>query len=196
MEITDRKKRILVVVDVQRDFFDPSGSLYVPGSEVLPGKIAAAAAGYDAVIFTVDWHPGNHCSFKEQGGPWPSHCVAYTEGAGLSDLFSPILALGQERVAIFEKGTDPLKEQYGAFENEEGIAPGILEWLTGADEIHVCGIAGDYCVKESTANLLRYVPACKVAMLTGLIRSIDDGSALEAFIEERGLSTSPWPSST
>ena len=61
-------KNVLVVVDVQRDFFDPSGSLYVGGSEVLPEKIAELAGGYDAVIFTLDWHPANHCSFAEQGG--------------------------------------------------------------------------------------------------------------------------------
>lgn len=30
--------RLLVVVDVQRDFFDPAGSLYVSGSEALPEK--------------------------------------------------------------------------------------------------------------------------------------------------------------
>ena len=33
--------KILVVVDVQRDFFSPEGSLYVKGSETLPAKIAA-----------------------------------------------------------------------------------------------------------------------------------------------------------
>ena len=81
-------KNLLIVVDVQRDFFDPSGALYVPGSEVLPEKIAALADNYDAVVFTLDWHPGNHCSFAAQGGIWPSHCVAFTQGAGLPDCFA------------------------------------------------------------------------------------------------------------
>ena len=66
-QLEDMKSKVLVVVDVQRDFFDPSGSLYVGGSEVLPGKIAAIADSYDAVIFTLDWHPGNHCSFAASG---------------------------------------------------------------------------------------------------------------------------------
>lgn len=94
--------RLLVVVDVQRDFFDPAGSLYVSGSEALPEKIAAIAPEYDAVVFTLDWHPGDHCSFKDLGGIWPSHCVAYTQGAGLPDCFAAILARG-EQVSFPEK---------------------------------------------------------------------------------------------
>ena len=176
---------VLVVVDVQRDFFCPEGSLYVSGSEELPAKIAAVAADYDAVIFTLDWHPADHCSFKDQGGIWPSHCVAYTQGAGIADEFSPILALGSDKVQLFLKGTEQDKEQYGAFED---LAEGkILCWLKNADKVAVCGIAGDYCVKESTANILKVVPSEKVTMLLDCIRSIDDGTALNAFIAENGL---------
>lgn len=183
-----KPSKLLVVVDVQRDFFDPSGSLYVGGSESLPEKIAAIADGYDAVIFTLDWHPGNHCSFKEQGGPWPSHCVAYTQGAGLADCFSPILA-NKQKVRLFLKGQDPASEQYGAFETKEEINPEILAWFDSSDQVDVCGIAGDYCVKESTNNLLNYVAPEKVTMLLDCIRSIDDGTALNAFIAEKGLKT-------
>lgn len=180
-----KPEKVLVVVDVQRDFFDPSGSLYVPGSEVLPDQIAAILGNYDAVIFTLDWHPGNHCSFAAQGGIWPSHCVAYTQGAGLPDCFSDILAGGSEKVQIFFKGDQQDKEQYGAFEDlGEGC---IRYWFENCSEVDVCGIAGDYCVKESTANLLKVVSAEKVTVLTDLVRSIDDGSTLAAFIEENGL---------
>lgn len=184
----EKKDKVLVVVDVQRDFFDPSGSLYVGGSEALPEKIAAIADEYDAIVFTLDWHPGNHCSFAEQGGIWPSHCVAYTQGAGLPDCFSPILAKGENYVQLFFKGNVQSEEQYGAFEElaEDSV---IMAWLKNADSVDVCGIAGDYCVKESTANLLKIVPAEKVTMLLDCIRSIDDGSTLNAFVEENSLKT-------
>lgn len=178
--------KTLVVIDVQRDFFDPSGSLYVPGSEVLPEKIAAIAPEYDAVVLTLDWHPGNHCSFKEQGGMWPVHCVAFTQGAGLPDCFAPILA-NTEKVRLLRKGQDASREQYGAFETKEEIDPAILAWFASSEQVDVCGIAGDYCVKESTGHLLNYVDAGRVTMLTDCIRSIDDGSALNAFIKEKGL---------
>lgn len=177
---------VLVVVDVQRDFFSPEGSLYVGGSEALPAKIAEIAGNYDAVIFTLDWHPGNHCSFAAQGGIWPSHCVAYTQGAGLADEFAGILAQGPEKVQLFLKGTDPAKEQYGAFEDLDENSV-IASWLKSADKVDVCGIAGDYCVKESTKNVLSIVPAEKVTILTDCIRSIDDGSTLAAFAAENKL---------
>lgn len=181
----DTVSSVLVVVDVQRDFFSPEGSLYVSGSEELPAKIAEIAGSYDAVIFTLDWHPGNHCSFKAQGGIWPPHCVAYTQGAGLADEFAQILAQGPDKVQLFFKGTDPQKEQYGAFEElPEGR---IASWLRTADKVAVCGIAGDYCVKESTKNILGIVPAGKVTILSDCIRSIDDGSTIAAFAAENKL---------
>lgn len=181
------KSKVLVVVDVQRDFFDPSGSLYVGGSEELPAKIAAIAADYDAVVFTLDWHPADHCSFAAQGGIWPSHCVAYTQGAGIADEFSAVLTRGASDVQIFLKGTEQDKEQYGAFEDLD-CYPVIKAWFENAESIDVCGIAGDYCVKESTNNILNFAPAEKVSVLTDCVRSIDDGSTLEAFIAEKGLS--------
>lgn len=181
----DTVSSVLVVVDVQRDFFSPEGSLYVNGSEELPAKIAEIAGSYDAVIFTLDWHPGDHCSFKAQGGIWPPHCVAYTQGAGLADEFAPILAQGPDKVQLFFKGTDPQKEQYGAFED---LAEGrIASWLGTAQKVDVCGIAGDYCVKESTKNILSIVPAEKVTILSDCIRSIDDGSTIAAFAAENKL---------
>lgn len=175
---------ILVVIDVQRDFFDPSGSLYVSGSEVLPARIAAIAQNYDMVIFTLDWHPADHCSFNDQGGMWPSHCVAFTQGAGLADEFAPIIK--NNPTEIFLKATDPNKEQFGAFEDLSDY-PEIEGRLKGCTSIDVCGIAGDYCVKETLKFILAYTDASKVSVLVDCVTSIDDGSTLEAFIEEKGL---------
>ncbi|MCR5002871.1 MAG: isochorismatase family protein [Bacteroidales bacterium] len=180
------RAKVLVVVDVQKDFFDPKGSLYVPGGENITAKIAEAAKSYDGVIFTMDWHPGDHCSFKDQGGIWPAHCVQYTEGAGLADDFKPILAEGPMKVQIFLKGQEQDKEQYGAFENLDENST-IYKWLTNADEIDVCGLAGDYCVKESAKNVINLTGAKNVSVLTDLICSIDDGSALKEFINETGV---------
>lgn len=180
------ESKVLVVVDVQRDFFDPAGSLYVDGSEKLPSLITGISAAYDAIILTLDWHSGDHCSFVAQGGLWPSHCVAYTQGAGLPDEFSPILARGDASVRLHFKGQDRDREQYGAFEN---LRPDSIEyrWLTSCEAVDVCGIAGDYCVKESVANILKFVPASKVGIIADCVRSIDGGKAIEAFISEKGI---------
>ena len=74
----------LIIVDVQNDFL-PGGALAVPqGDEVVSvlKRYAALFATLGLPVFaTRDWHPRNHCSFRERGGPWPAHCVAGTQGA-------------------------------------------------------------------------------------------------------------------
>ena len=93
--------------------------------------------------------------------------------------------MGDDKVQLFLKGNDKDKEQYGAF---EGLTEGIVyDWLESADRISVCGIAGDYCVKETTANILKLVPASRITVLKDLIRSIDDGSTLSQFIKDNSL---------
>lgn len=180
------KEKVLLIVDLQKDFCSPEGSLYVKGAESLAEKIAALIPGYDKVIFTLDFHPYRHCSFKEQGGPWPVHCVEYTEGASLPDCVLAACDKSRQEVYYVRKGQDPDMEEYGAFSSSMDL----LECLGDhADEvkIDVCGVAGDYCVKETTANVLNLVDPSRIHMLTDCIASIDGGAALQAFIEENEL---------
>lgn len=174
-------KTVLSITDVQRDFFSPEGSLYVSGGEKLPAAIAAIADGYDAVIFTLDWHPADHSSFKKNGGIWPAHCVAYTSGAGLSDEFIPVLESG--KAYLYFKATERDREQYGAYDDLEEDSP-ILKLLKEADRIDLCGIAGDYCVMETAKNLVKIAGAEKIRILTDLVVSIDGGKALEEYITD------------
>jgi nicotinamidase/pyrazinamidase len=175
--------KTLVIVDVQRDFCNPEGALYVKGGEALPEKIAGKAKEYDAVIMTLDWHPANHCSFKCMGGLWPEHCIAFTDGAGLPKEFGPIMADG---AFLYFKGQDPDKEEYGAF-SDLPEDDSVFAVLAMSDRIDVCGIAGEYCVKETTANLLNYVDADKVNILMDLTVHFKDDSTHKAFIKEKGL---------
>lgn len=181
---TNDMKKTLVIVDVQRDFFHPQGHLYVAGGEVLPERIASVIPGYESVVLTMDWHPGDHCSFTEHGGTWPSHCVAYTQGAGLPDEFAAPLARGG--VYYFHKGCDVGKEQYGAFEGMQADDD-IFKVFDAAERIDVCGIAGDYCVKETIANIIGLGFKDKVVVLKELVASIDGGATLDGFIEDNGL---------
>lgn len=174
--------RTLVVVDVQRDFYHPEGSLYVNGSEELPSAIAAVIGTYDAVIFTLDWHPVGHCSFKENGGIWPEHCVQFTEGAGLPGEIVPVQSVPTVCYHLKAFRTD--YEQYGGFEQ---VSEQEFQIFRDSDEVHFCGIAGDYCVKETIANAMKYVPVSKIAVIPELVRSIDDGSTLEAFLTEHEI---------
>ena len=73
-------KCTLVVVDFQYDFCT-GGSLPVPGSDMALARISnlISSGQVDNVIFTVDWHPANHCSFKRNGGQWVDHCLQFTD---------------------------------------------------------------------------------------------------------------------
>ncbi|HSR14475.1 MAG TPA: isochorismatase family protein, partial [Gemmatimonadales bacterium] len=75
----------LLVVDVQNDFADAKGSLYVGGGEeVVPfvnGEIERARAAGSPVLFTQDWHPETTPHFQKDGGIWPVHCVQDSWGA-------------------------------------------------------------------------------------------------------------------
>ena len=174
-------KKILVVVDVQKDFYHPEGALYVKGGEVLPERIAKVIPNFDDVVFTMDWHPVNHCSFKVNGGIWPTHCVAFTEGASLPTEFIPFLKNLQEMAItgfgkydrcnnVITKGLNPTKEEYGADANAIMTAhdenPDECEFV-------FCGIHALYCVKETIKNFIKKFPQIKVSVLIDCIAPLD-----------------------
>lgn len=115
MKITD--KTALIVVDVQNDFC-PGGALPVSAGDSVVSILNRYADLFlrsNAPIYmTRDWHPENHLSFKERGGPWPPHCVQGTEGAE----FHPRLTL-PKNVTIISKGTDPDREAYSGFQGTD-----------------------------------------------------------------------------
>lgn len=138
--------KTLVVVDVQYDFASPNGALYVKGGEIIADKVMEVIKDFDKVVFTLDFHPVNHCSFEENGGIWPMHCVAYTKGTAL-----PMELLKTAKsYEIALKGQSPDKEEYGAFSDGKP-----WESIMQAEEVVVCGIAGDYCVGETLRNIVK-----------------------------------------
>jgi nicotinamidase/pyrazinamidase len=139
----------LIVVDVQNDFADPAGSLYVAGGEaVVPfvnGQVDLARAAGATVIYTQDWHPASTPHFAKDGGIWPVHCVAGTWGAELH----PDLAVAGP---IVHKGASG-EDGYSGFTMRDPVSgtthptelDGILRGA-GVEEVVVVGLATDYCV--------------------------------------------------
>ena len=109
------KKITLVVVDFQYDFCLLGAPLYVPGSDRALWNISHLIENkkIGEVIFTADWHPANHCSFKRNGGEWNDHCVQFSKGAAIHDLllYGCIGSGVPYRVLI--KGELPSSEEYG-----------------------------------------------------------------------------------
>ena len=139
-------RKILLVVDLQKDFI--YGSLTVPGAtQVLPA-INEVKDRFDLVYFTLDWHPVDHCSFREQGGPWPVHCVHHTAGAALDE--GVLSGIPEQKTRFILKGRVQAPEEYGAF---VGFDPAHQDLFEPGDEVVVCGIAAEYCVLETLKNL-------------------------------------------
>ena len=74
------KDAALILVDIQNDFC-PGGSLAVTDGDAVVPVANRLMPHFPMVISALDWHPANHISFRERGGPWPPHCVQNTEGA-------------------------------------------------------------------------------------------------------------------
>lgn len=140
--------RALIIVDFQNDF-TPGGALPVPDGDQIATRVNELADSdqFDLVIATRDWHPPEHASFATHGGPWPVHCVAGSAGAQLHP------ALETHRIAhVVDKGRDRRADGYSGFEGTE------LEQLLRdhqIDEVVVCGLATDYCVKNTALDALR-----------------------------------------
>lgn len=138
----------LIIVDFQNDF-TPGGALAVPAGDEIAERIVELldSGRFDLVVATRDWHPSDHGSFAEQGGPWPVHCVAGSSGAQLH------VSLPAQRVdLIVDKGQDRATEGYSAFEGTD-LRRRLVD--RGIDELTVCGLATDYCVKNTALDAAR-----------------------------------------
>jgi nicotinamidase/pyrazinamidase len=176
----------LVVVDVQNDFADPKGSLYVREGDrtppVINREIELATAAGASVLYTQDWHPPRTPHFVTDGGIWPVHCVQDTWGAE----FHPALRV---RGAVVRKGSHG-EDGYSGFTMRDPLSgetrPTELDALLkdrGARRLVVVGLATDYCVKATALDgrSLGY----ETTVLEDAVRAVDiqpgDG---EAALEE------------
>ena len=155
----------LVVVDMLYDFID--GSLacsnadnavrntlaYIDTQTKGQGGEAHEILDTFPILFIRDHHPADHSSFKEQGGIWPAHCVAGTQGGEIHQDLAPYAC----EELTFDKGCDRNTEQYSGFEavnNADQPLSEVLELLDTTD-VYVCGIATEYCVRNTCEDLLK-----------------------------------------
>jgi nicotinamidase/pyrazinamidase len=166
----------LLVVDVQNDFADPKGSLYVWGGEGIVVRINteiddAQRAG-SPIVYTQDWHPPVTPHFAKDGGIWPVHCVQGTWGAE----FHPGLRVVPEAPVIQKGGGG--EDGYSAFSVRDPVSGdvhrtrlGELLEARGVQNVVIAGLATDYCVKESGLDALRL--GFHPTVLTDSVRAVD-----------------------
>lgn len=156
---------IHIVVDMIYDFID--GSLACNNSVKAVKKTIEYINSNpgQSVIYICDSHPANHCSFVEQGGKWPPHCVQGTKGQLIHNQFyqrvnvSESLPFGGN---VFMKGCSETEEQYSGFDavNKDGLTVGnFIDKYYQDKEVEKCivlsGIATEFCIKESSMDLLK-----------------------------------------
>jgi nicotinamidase/pyrazinamidase len=171
--------RALIIVDVQNDFCE-GGSLAVAGGATVARHISSLLAngdhGYDHVVATKDYHvsPGTHFADEpDYARSWPRHCVAGSTGAD----FHPDLVTGPIE-AVFRKGA--YAAAYSGFEGVDDDGTLLADWLRGhdVDEVHVAGIATDYCVRATAADAVAQGFTTRV--LLGLTAGVAPGTTAEA----------------
>ena len=141
-------RRALLIIDFQNDF-TAGGALPVPDGDAIAPRVQelVESGNFDLVVATRDWHPPDHQSFAQQGGPWPPHCVQGSHGAELHD------SLDRAKVdVIVDAGYEPQLEGYSGFEETE-LADVLRKH--GIDELTVVGLATDYCVRHTAGDALR-----------------------------------------
>ena len=185
----------LIIVDCQNDFI--TGTMSVKGARTSVEEIKKFIKNHckeiDKIIFTIDWHPYNHMSFKRYGGQYPSHCVQYTPGACIEPKLLKFVQSFDIDYEVSIKGEIEEVEQYGAFDEIEFVTDELgqryyfdsIVTADGNTDFVVCGIAGDFCVKATIENLLKENITPKV-FLPG-IASIDGGKTINEFVKERQL---------
>ncbi|MCB9685777.1 MAG: bifunctional nicotinamidase/pyrazinamidase [Alphaproteobacteria bacterium] len=190
--------KALLVIDVQNDFC-PGGALAVPHGDEVVGPCNVLISEFPLVVLTQDWHPVGHRSFASSHpgrspfesvtlpyGPqvlWPDHCVQGTHGAELHR------SLHTHRARwIVRKGHDPAIDSYSAFqENDRRTTTGLVGALRelGVDEVVICGLATDYCVRYSAIDAVE--AGFRATVVEEACRGIDLDGSVGAAWDAMGL---------
>lgn len=181
-KIRVHKGDALLIVDVQHDFL-PGGALGVKHGDEVISPLNLCMALFEEkglpILASRDWHPPDHCSFRERGGPWPVHCVQNTHGAE----FSAALRL-PPGAGIVNKADARDREAYSVFGGTD-----LDQRLkrAGVRRIFIGGLATDYCVLNTAidAHALGY----EYFVLVDAVRAVDvkPGDGERALAEMRRL---------
>ena len=181
----------LVVVDMLYDFIDGSLACHNADNAVAETLkyIVSQTKGLTGeeyeildtfpILFIRDHHPADHCSFKDNGGIWPSHCVAGTKGGEIHNDLVPYV----REELTFDKGCDKTKEEYSGYAGMNEAEQSVEEILQLMDttDVYVCGIATEYCVRNTCEDLLK--GGFKVHLLKDCLGYVDHEGHVKALAE-------------
>ena len=183
MEVTGTDA--LLVVDVQNDSC-PGAALPVPAGHEVVEVINWLMPRFEHVLATQDFHPPDHTSFKEHGGPWPVHCVEGTKGAELHPGLD-----ASKLQDVIQKGTDRQTDGYSGFAGTD-LADRLRS--RGIERVFVTGLATDYCVKATTVEAI--ANGFEAVVVTDAIAAVDaeEGDGERALSEMQSAGATPLAS--
>lgn len=176
--------KMLMIVDPQYDFIN--GSLPVGGSEDAMNALAKWVnenkSNFDVIVITTDWHPTTHCSFNDNGGEWPVHCVQHSHGAA---IYQPILnVLKDVDYAVMEKGLNEDREEYSIWKNHvSNIHLHAMVRANGITDINIAGLAGNICVLNSLKDGVKELPNVNFHFMKEFSPCIGEGTEVDEYIK-------------
>ena len=173
----------LILVGLQRDAF-PGGSIAIADAPtIIPIANRYLTAWRDLglpIVLSRCWHPRNHCSFREHGGPWPAHAIADSPGAA----FVPDLPMAASSIVV-STGTVADVDACSAF---AGTDLDTQLRRRGTTQVFIGGIATEHAVLHTVRDAIAQGYATVV--LRDAIRPVndapDDGTIAEAAMAELG----------
>ncbi len=166
----------LLIIDFQNDFTS-GGALEVPGGDQIAEPVKRLADHFDLIFATRDWHPPDHASFETEGGPWPVYCVRGTPGAEFHPAMEEV-----ELDAVVDVGRGRDDEGYSGFEKSD-LAQTLRDH--DVDQVYVCGLATDHCVRASAIDARR--EGFEVIVVEDAVRGVEvaEGDSEQAFGDMR-----------
>lgn len=168
----------VLAVDAQQGFMPGDapgyGELPAPDGDRVAAPLAALLPEARVFAASADQHPVDHCSFVEQGGPWPVHCVAGTPGAELHPLVAARVTPGW----LFAKGVAVDVDEYSAFDGHDARGRGLADRLRreGITTLVVGGLVTNVCVQATVMNAL--AEGFEVLVAVDAIQGIPGGPGL------------------
>lgn len=142
-------KKLLVVVDMQRDFLE--GALGTQEAQALlprvRERIEGAKAAGETVVFTRDTHDYDYLQTQEGKKLPVPHCIRGTAG------WEILPQLFRRGARVFEKGIF-------------GSVP-LAEYAAGYGEITLCGVCTDICVVSNALLIRAFAPEASVCVVAG-----------------------------
>lgn len=183
----------LIIVDCQNDFI--TGTMSVKNARNVVDEIKKFIKknkeNISKIIFTIEWHPYNHSSFKRYGGEWPLHCVQYTPGACIEPKLLKFVQSMNIDYEVSTRGEIEEVTELGAFNDIELVIDELgqryyfdsLVTANGNTEFVICGISNSTI--STIKNMLKEGIIPKI--INNCIISNDGGKLFHEFVRENKL---------